>query len=103
MNRRLYVIAALFTLAASAQTPVNQTGYGPPQAVVTLADCDGLSTNPCYYGVASQFLQLANSWLKRTDSTLTSIVDSSNTSTATCATACGVWIGQRVTVSGATP
>lgn len=104
---RLVITAALLVAAALAQPPVNLSVGPPPAPFVTLLDYSaGLLI---YTGTAPQFLQstaacnyLGATCLKRTDSTLTSIVVSSNTATVTCSAACGVWKGQRVTVSGAT-
>lgn len=107
------VITVLFALAAYGQTPVRDTplGCAPNAACVTLNDYT--STTLIYTANAPQFLQpsgncqsagrsVGSTCIKRSDSTLTSIVVLTNTATVTCATACGAWVGMRVKVYGAT-
>ena len=95
-------------VALFAQAPVNQIG-GPPPAPPYVQLLDYSGTSLVYTGFAVQYLQstsqcsyLGSACIQRSDSTLTSIAVSSNVATVTCSTACGVWKGQRVTVSGAT-
>jgi len=102
-------IALLISIAAFGQAPVNISSGPPTDAFVTLTDPGGSGGAPLYIGQAAEFQQptsacsyLGSTCVKRTGSTLTSIGDSSNTSTITTATAHGYWIGQRITISGAT-
>lgn len=104
MKRLILALACAVSLYA--QSPVNVSGGPPPAPFVTLLDYSG--TYLTYVGIAPQFLQptaacsgLGSSCIQRSDSTLTSIVVLTNVATVTCSTACGVWKGQRVTVSGA--
>jgi hypothetical protein len=108
MKRYLLALACAVSLYAQGSgSPVNQTSAPPPAPFVNLLDYSG--TSLIYVGIAPQFLQpvpscsnLGSTCIQRTDSTLTSIVVLTNVATVTCSTACGVWTGQRVTVSGAT-
>jgi hypothetical protein len=102
-----YLLALACAVSLYAQSPVNQTSGPPPAPYVNLLDYSGSSL--VYVGIAPQFLQptiacsnLGSSCIQRSDSTLTSIVVSANVATVTCSAACGVWKGQRGTVSGAT-
>lgn len=99
--KRLALIVCIAAVAyGQSATAVNQVGGPAPAPFVTLLDYSG--TTLTYTGVASEYIQQSNTWLKRSNSTLTNIAVATNVATATCATACGVWKGQRVTVSGAT-
>lgn len=105
--KNLLVSIALLACAAFAQTPTNQSDGPPPAAFVKLLDYN--STYLIYVGIATQFQQpsllcsnLGATCRKRSDSTLTSIAVSANVATVTCSTVCGMWKGQRVTVTGAT-
>ena len=97
MAQRILIIVLCFLGMATAQEIQK-----PKEYTVVLTDDGGPGGAPLYVGEAVQLASSANIWLRRSNSTLTTIADSSNTSTVTCATACGVWIGQRVSVSGAT-
>lgn len=106
---KILVLAVLCAAALFSQggPPVNQVDGPPPAPIVQLFDYSGSSL--IYKGFAPAFLQsssvcanLGATCIQRTDSTLTSIAVATNVATVTCASACGVWQGQRVTVSGAT-
>jgi hypothetical protein len=95
------VITVLLAALAYGQSPVRDIPFGCSSgACKTILDYSGSTL--IYSGVAAQFLGLPNTWLKRSDSTLTSITISSNVGTATCASACGTFKGQRVAIAGAT-
>lgn len=79
---------------------VSQVSDPPPTAVLNLFYYDG-SSNLQYVCSARQN-QMRDTTQKRSDSTLTNIVDAANTSTVTTATAHGLYIGARVTITGAT-
>lgn len=81
----------------------------PSEYTITLLDPSGPTGSPTYVGKAFEFMSASstcsnfgNTCVKRSDSTLTSIVDSGTTSTITTANAHGYWVGQRVKFSGAT-
>jgi len=109
---KLLTLFALFAGIALAQqqgAPVTITNYPTDQPTLWF-DYDG-SNNPIYECLAkpkgpwsssgSPTVPATFSWT-RAASTLTSIVVSSNTGTATTSTAHGLQVGQAVTVSGAT-
>ncbi len=94
--------ASLFLVAIAAFSqgaPVNITSDPPPASVVNLFYYDA-SNNLQYVCKSPQ--RGPTTTQKRTDSTLTNIVDSTNTSTVTTASAHGLYVGARVTISGAT-
>ncbi len=97
------LIFAALALAASAfaqgGTPMNQVQGPPPAPWVGLPFYDG-SSNLQYMCWAPQ-LQPATTQ-KRSTSSLTSIAVSTNVGTVTTAAAHGLYIGARVTISGAT-
>jgi hypothetical protein len=95
-------IFAIFALAASAfaqGSPVNQVSDPPPSAIQKLFYYDG-SSNLQY--ICSSPQRNATTTQKRSDSTLTSIAVATNVATVTTNAAHGLYIGARVTVSGAT-
>lgn len=107
------VITLALGLSVFAQTAVRDTPLGCPSnaACVTLNDFSG--TSLIYTANAPQFLQpsancqsasrnVGSTCVKRSDSTLTSIVVLTNAATVTTATAHGAWIGMRVKAYGAT-
>jgi hypothetical protein len=97
---RNILIAALMALPLAGQTSnVKISQEPPPLAVVKQFYYDG-SNNLTYVCSAKQN-NVTTAW-RRSNSTLTSIVVTTNTAVATTASAHGLYIGARVTVSGAT-
>lgn len=97
------ILLTLSALSMLAQTAVRDTPYGCPSSGGCKVLLDYSGTTVIYQGTAPMFPgNSPNTWLMRSNSTLTSITVSSNVATATCATACGVFEGQRITVAGAT-
>ncbi len=94
-------LSLILAAAAFAQgSPVNITSDPPPAAVVSQFFYDA-SNNLQYICKSPQ--RGPTSVQKRTDSTLTSIAYlTSTTATVTTASAHGLYVGARVTVSGAT-
>ncbi len=99
---RTVVIQALFALAAFGQgTPVNQVSGPPPtQSSNVLLPFYDAGNNAIY--ICASPLQQAATTQKRSDSTLTNIVVLTNVGTVTTSAAHGLYIGARVTISGAT-
>lgn len=97
--KKLILMALVCASGLFAQTAVNQTSGPPPHADQDLYFYDG-SGNLQYDCRARQF-NVPNSW-QRSDSSLTSIVVATNVGTVTTASAHGLYIGARVTVSGST-
>jgi hypothetical protein len=94
-------LLCLSVFACFAQGPsVNQVSGPPPAAYVQQAFYDG-SSNLIYSCLTHQLLQLAST-VKRSDSSLTSIVVSANVGTVTTANPHGLWVGAIVTASGST-
>lgn len=93
------VITVLLVAGAFAQQPVNQSAGPPPAAIEKQLYYDA-SNNLQYVCMSPQ--NGKRTTVQRTDSSLTSIADSSNTATVTTASAHGLYIGARVTISGAT-
>jgi hypothetical protein len=96
------LIGILIAVAAFGQSgsPVNQVADPPATAVVKQLFYDG-SNNLQYVCWARQF-QPSPTYQRRSDSTLTSIVVLTNVGTVTTASAHGLYVGARVTFSGAT-
>ncbi len=88
----------LLAVAAFAQTPVNPSS-GPPPNPIVLKPFDA-SASLQYLCYADQ--RGPTTSVRKSDTTLTNIVVSSNTATVTTPSANGAWEGMRVTVSGAT-
>ena len=105
------VLLILCAAALYGQQAVRDTPFGctPNQQCVTVqADDGGSPAKATYIGQSTQFKApspncsgFGSSCIKRSDSTLTSIVVATNVATVTCASACGMWQGFRVYVSGA--
>jgi hypothetical protein len=101
MNRLIWALCAAICLPLCAQegAPVN-VSEGPPIIGYTqLYFYDG--SNNLEYVCSAKSLQPEFQWL-RSDTTLTSIVDSSNTSTITTSSAHGLSVGNLITIRGAT-
>ena len=103
--RKKIVLALLgVALILSAQTPVNPSS-GPPPAPWVKLFCDATSCTSAYSTLAyicyAQQPGPTVQWT-RAAGTLTSIVNSSNTSTVTTSTAHALWIGAHVTIAGVT-
>lgn len=97
---RILVILALFALAAFGQgAAVNQVSGPPPGPIQGLYYYDG-SSNLQYICYSPEVA--APTTQKRVDSTLTSIGVATNVGTVTTASAHGLYIGARVTITGAT-
>lgn len=101
----LLTLCAISVLAQENGTPVSVVAF-PPSQPEKILDYSG--SNLIYIGYSSPVIDYtritgtsAFRWT-RSASTLTSIVDSSNTATVTTSTAHGLQVGQLVTVSGAT-
>lgn len=92
----------LFAAAAFGQSgsPVNQVADPPASAVIQQFFYDG-SNNLNYICWARQFQPNATS-VMRSDSSLTNIVVASNVGTVTTANPHGLYVGARVTLTGAT-
>lgn len=118
---KLASIALLFACAAFGQATISISSGPPNDAYVTLIDPGGPSGATLYTGMAPAFLQtkggcsnLGSTCIKISGGSasgpsndvpagvLTNIVNVGTTATVTCASTCGVYIKQRVTVSGAT-
>jgi hypothetical protein len=93
------ILSLVLAAVAFAQTPVNQSGGPPPSAIQKLFYYDG-SSNLTYICNAAQNGRSTS--VKRSDSSLTNIVVSTNVGTVTTAAVHGLYIGARVTISGAT-
>jgi hypothetical protein len=96
---KLFVSIVLFAALAFAQSPVNVSQGVAPAAIEKQYFYDG-SNNLQYVCMSPQ--NGKRTTVQRTDSSLTNIVDSSNTATITTAADHGLYIGARVTISGAT-
>lgn len=95
------ILAVACSMSVWAQgSAVNQVTDPPPTAALNLFFYDG-SNNLQYVCGARQFDSLTT-YQSRSDSSLTSIVVLTNVGTVTTANAHGLYIGARVTISGAT-
>ena len=98
--KRLPLLLFLSLSAYSQVAPEYTPSVAPPNTPITILSYRDGSNNVQYICKA-----LSNqpdfAWT-RSAATLTSIVDSSNTSTVTTSTAHGLSVGNRVTISGAT-
>ena len=98
-----YIIAVCaLALSLQAQQPPVNVRTGPPPNAVLLAPFDVSSTQQylCYAQLPEPRSSAAV--FKRTDSTLTNIVVSTNTATATTANAHNLVVGTVFTITGAT-
>ncbi len=97
----IIALGLLLTVVADklgAQTPVNQTAGPPPDAYTSLYFYDGSSN--LIYACKAKSQQPVFTWTQ--GGTLTSIVDSSNTSTVTTTVAHGLAVGNSITIAGVT-
>lgn len=95
------ILSAVFTLGLFGQTAPEYTpSIGPPVTPITILYFRDGSSNQ-QYACQALSTQPAFTW-SRSDSTLTSIVVSTNTATATTSTNHGLAVGNRVSVRGAT-
>jgi hypothetical protein len=97
MKRLLLILCAV--ASAFGQTAVNQTSGPPPTPFSDLYFYDASSN--LQYDCRAPQKNVVTSWA-RSDASLTSIVDSSTTSTLTFAAAHGLYPGARITIKGAT-
>ncbi len=93
------LILLALSVSVWGQSPVNISSGPPPLSIQKLLYYDG-SNNLQYVCVSPQ--NAARTTVQRTDSSLTSVVVLTDVGTVTTANAHGLYIGARVTISGAT-
>lgn len=94
-----FLLVLICACVALAQTPVNQVGGPPPSAFISLYFYD--ASNNLQYECRAPQSGAVTTWTKAA-STLTNIVDSSNTATLTFAAAHKLYVGARITIAGVT-
>jgi hypothetical protein len=101
--KKLALLLAVCSLAAVAQSPVNQSG-GPPPVAYTLQPFYDGSSNLIYACRAKQFRQTATTFGISVSTTgqplLTNVVVSSNAGTVNFATTFYGWVGMTLTFTG---